>query len=131
MKTTVTLELPDEVLAALTESPVGLEKIVEHILCRDYKIQHRVGVSKNQFDMTTKEGLLRRVFYYQRRANGLKGDLPSFIKKWSNKKRFIKLWGKYEKKKFKKSYMPTFVKDDAQGFRICHFKYRNNFGVGF
>ena len=131
MKRTMTIDLPDDVYNKLNSSSIGLENIITHILCRDYKIQHRVGITKNQFDNTTKEGLLKRVFYYQRKANGLSETLPAFINKWSNHKRFNKLWKKYKKNNYIKEYLPTFVKDDIQEFRICHFKHRNNFGVGF
>ena len=68
-----------------------------------------------QFDKYSVNGILTRVFYYQKKAYLKDTSIQKmvsrdFVKKWKNKKKFKKIWKKYEENEFDPKLKPVFVR---------------------
>ena len=71
--------------------------------------------SLTQFDKYNVNGILTRVFYYQKKAYLKDTSIQKmvsrdFVKKWKNKKKFKKIWKKYEESGFNPKLKPVFVR---------------------
>ena len=71
--------------------------------------------SEGQFNKRSTGGLLTRVFYYQKKAYPKdvvlqKMSSADFVKKWSNKKKFKKIWDNYVTSEFNDEFKPIFVR---------------------
>jgi len=65
---------------------------------------------KVQFDKSTKEGVLQRVYHYQKSRYGDTSTLKKFMKKWNKDSRFKQIWSDYENSDFNTNYKPTFFR---------------------
>ena len=63
-----------------------------------------------QFDKKTKDGVLRRVYYYQKKKYGDVTTLKKFLKEWKKDDNFKSVWESYERYDYLKSFMPTFFR---------------------
>ena len=63
-----------------------------------------------QYDSTTKDGVLRKVYYYQKRTYGDVPSLKKFLKKWKKDSKFKEIWDDYENMGYKDAHGPTFFR---------------------
>ena len=121
------LDLPKEVIAELSKTPHPIEKVIEHIVLRDYEMQHKMKRKVKQHDRTTKFGLIERAY-----DNNVKQmDLPSkakWFKRWNKSKRLDKMFKAYEASGFQKELVPSFVYNEYSGrLEVIEFKNRKGF----
>ena len=121
----ITIDLSEEIVAELSRTSLTAEEVAKYIIERDHKKQLHLGVSNEQFSNKTKDGIIRRVYYYQKKAYGEKKTLAEFQTKWLKNKKFNKLFDKYEKKGFVKKEMPVFVRTQSGDLKVCHSSERD------
>ena len=97
------IKVSDAVYERLTALAKAKGKTIAEVVAQ------KVHVTE-QFDKKTKDGLLRRVYYYQKDRYGDTGELKTFMKKWNKCATFKDVWEVYESSGFKDIYAPTFFR---------------------
>lgn len=111
----VKIEISDEVVEHLNQYPGTLKEMIEYIINRDYKMKHHVKKGMERFDNTTKDGILTRVYYYQKKKYDRDLNKGEFFSKWKNDKNFNYIFKQYKKSGYDKNYMPVFIRSVRTG----------------
>ena len=72
-------------------------------------VAQKIGTTE-QYDKYTKDGVLRRTYYYQKSRYGDVKTLAKFLKKWNKNEKFREIWNLYEHMDFDVTYAPTFFR---------------------
>jgi len=123
----VKIELPKEIVEHLNTYPGGVEEMAAFIVKRDYKMKHHAKPKSSQFDNTTKLGVLKRVYYYQKKHYDPDLDRIKFINEWMNDKRFKYIFKQYKKSGFDKEFLPVFIRNEDGGLEIMPYMERRSF----
>jgi hypothetical protein len=100
-----TIEVSAKLYAALEKEAALNKTTIEVVIAKKMEVR-----TYNQFDKQTKDGVLRRVYYYQKKRYGDVPSLKKFIKKWKKDKNFIERWEEYKAYDYNKGWMPTFFR---------------------
>jgi hypothetical protein len=97
----IKVKIPDDLYSSFVTLANATGKSVEDVVLQ--KLQ-----STSQFDNTTVEGVLRKLYYYQKKEYGYNEmTVKEFIEHWSKKKSFKKLWNNYVASGYDKKYCPS------------------------
>jgi len=82
-------------------------------------VAQKVGTSE-QYDKYTKDGVLRRTYYYQKSRYADVKTLAKFLKRWNKDEKFKEIWSDYEAMDFNTRYAPTFFRwgNDIDGEKL-------------
>ncbi len=97
------IKVSDTIYTNLKKIASSSGKTIEEVVAQ------KLGTT-TQFDRTTKDGVLRRTYYYQKNKYDDVPSLNKFLKKWNKDERFRELWNLYEHHDFDIRYTPTFFR---------------------
>ena len=88
------------------------------------QIIERKFKTPTQYDNTTQEGVLRRVYYYQKDRYDDVPSLKKFLKAWQKDKKFKEVWNNYKDMRFSDNFAPTFFRwgtdTKPEKLYVCH-----------
>ena len=99
--TKIKIKVPDDLYASFVTLANATGKSVEDIVLQ--KLQ-----STSQFDNTTVSGVLRKLYYYQKKEYGYNDmTIGEFLEHWSKKKSFKRVWDNYVSSGYNRKYCPS------------------------